>query len=44
MHDRLATEMNKCIQKTEIPEWMTKVNSNPKNNPSMELPQPTKDL
>ena len=24
LHDRLATEMNKCIQKTEIPEWMTK--------------------
>ena len=24
IHYRLATEMNKCIQKTEIPEWMTK--------------------
>ena len=24
IHDRLATELNKCIQKTEIPEWMTK--------------------
>ena len=24
IHDRLATKMNKCIQKTEIPEWMTK--------------------
>ena len=24
IHDRMATEMNKCIQKTEIPEWMTK--------------------
>ena len=24
IYDRLAMEMNKCIQKTEIPEWMTK--------------------
>ena len=24
IHNRLDTEMNKCIQKTEIPEWMTK--------------------
>ena len=24
IHNRLATEMNKCIQKTEIPKWMTK--------------------
>ena len=24
IHHRLATEMNKSIQKTEIPEWMTK--------------------
>ena len=24
MHDRLAAEMTKCIQKTETPEWMTK--------------------
>ena len=24
IHDRLATEMNKCIQKTEILKWMTK--------------------
>ena len=24
IHDRLTTKMNKCIQKTEIPEWMTK--------------------
>ena len=23
IHDRHATEMNKCIQKTKIPEWMT---------------------
>ena len=23
-HDRLATEINKCIHKTEIAEWMTK--------------------
>ena len=23
-HDRLTTRMNKCIQKTEIPEWMIK--------------------
>ena len=24
IHDRLTTEMNKCILKTEIPEWTTK--------------------
>ena len=24
VHDRLATEMNKCMQKIEITEWMTK--------------------
>ena len=24
IHDRFATEMNKCIQETEMPEWMTK--------------------
>ena len=24
LNDRLAIEMNKYIQKTEIPEWMTK--------------------
>ena len=24
IHDRLASEMNKCKQKTEIREWMTK--------------------
>ena len=24
IHDRLATEVNKRIQKTEIPEWLTK--------------------
>ena len=24
IHDRLTTETNKCIQKTEIPEWLTK--------------------
>ena len=24
IHDRLATETNKCIQKTKIPQWMTK--------------------
>ena len=24
IHDKLATEMNKCLQKTEILEWMTK--------------------
>ena len=24
IRDRLATEMNRCIQETEIPEWMTK--------------------
>ena len=23
IHDSIATGMNKCIQKTEIPEWMT---------------------
>ena len=23
IHNRLATEINKCIEKTEIPEWMT---------------------
>ena len=28
IHDRLATEMNKCIQKTEIPKWMTKGKTN----------------
>ena len=24
MHDRLATKVNKYMQKTEIPEWITK--------------------
>ena len=24
VHDKLATEMNKCVQKTVLPEWMTK--------------------
>ena len=24
IHDRLALEMNKCLQKAHIPEWMTK--------------------
>ena len=24
IHDRLAAEMNSCIQITEIPEWITK--------------------
>ena len=24
IHDRFSTEMNKCIEKTEIAEWMTK--------------------
>ena len=24
IHDRLALEMNKCLQKAHVPEWMTK--------------------
>ena len=40
--DRLATEMNKCIQKTETAEWMTKENTTLiKKKPSKEVPQPT---
>ena len=39
IHDRLATEMNKCIQKTEIHERLTKGKTTLyKKNHSKELP------
>ena len=39
IHDWLATEMNKSIQKTEISEWVTKgKTTNPKRLPQRNCP------
>ena len=29
IHDRLAIEMNRCLEETDIPEWMTKRKGHP---------------
>ena len=41
IYDRFATEMNKCIEKTEIPEWIIKGKTTliPPKKSSKEPPQ-----
>ena len=32
IHDRLALEINRCLQRAYVPEWMTKEKTNTPNN------------